>query len=292
MLFLLDLICELTDAGHETPLEGLQHPALDIGEAREVGSDELFERLLRDVESPFDLGGGGAQRRGVLVAGSGLGGEGISEKRLPGDAVRRGTVSGHEGLRLRSPESMPSDGVGQTLLLGVTEGREVQRHGEGEAPRIEALTQLAREAASQEEPAIDPGLLSGEELRDGRRREPVLIGERSDHPDLVHGTQGLLGRVGLEESGLASDAGDGLEDHGDHPQAFGPPPGQALESVEDLEGAVLRRRHAQGQRGKIALSIRALAPQRREAHAETIEGDLQDQAHEDHSSAGRIWWSG
>jgi len=286
------LVCELTDAGEEATLAGLQHPALDVAEAPEVGVDEFLERLLRDVESPFDFGGRGAQRRGVLVAGFGLGGKRVPEKCLPGDAVRRGTVGSHEGLRLRGPEGMPSYGVGQALLLGVTKGREVQCHGEGEAPRIEALAQLRREAASQEEPAFDPGLLSGEELRDGRGREPVLFGKRRDHPDLVHGTQGLSGRVGLEESGLSSDAGDGLEDHGDLPQAFGPPPGQALESVEDLEGAVLRRRHAQGQRGKIALSIRALAPERREAHAETIEGDLQDQAHEDHSSAGRIWWSG
>lgn len=139
---------------------------------------------------------------------------------------------------------MPPYGVGQTLLLGGIEGREVQRHGQGEAPRVEALTQLRREAASQEEPTFHPGLLSLEELRDCRRREPVILGKRRDHPDLVHGTGGLAGTVGLEESGLASDAGDGLEDHRDLPQAFGPPPGQALESVEDLEGAVLRRRHA------------------------------------------------
>jgi hypothetical protein len=42
MKFLLDvgwLVCELTDAGHEAPLAGLEHPALDVGEAREVGSD-------------------------------------------------------------------------------------------------------------------------------------------------------------------------------------------------------------------------------------------------------------
>jgi len=283
------LVCELTDAGHETPLAGLEHPALDVREAREVGLDEFLERILHSVESPFDLGGRGAERRGVLVAGLGLGGKRVPEKCLPGDAVRRSPVGRHEGFCLRGPEGMPSDALGQTLLLGVTEGRKAHRHGEGEAPSIETLAQLAREAASQEEPALDPGLLSLEELRDRRGRESVLVGERSDHPDLVHGARGLAGRVGLEESGLASDADDGLEDHGDLLHAFGTPPGQALEAGEDLESAVIRRRHAQGQRGKIALSIRPLAPERREAHAETIEGDLQDQAHEDHSSAGRIW---
>ncbi len=279
----------MTDAGEEATLAGLEHPALDVAEAPEIGVDELIERLLYSVESPFDLGGCGAQRRGILVAGLGLGGKRVPEECLPGDAVRRGPVGRHEGLGLRGPEGMPSYGVGQALLLRVTEGREAHRHGEGEAPRIEALTQLRRETAGQEEPALDPGLLSSEEFRDRRGRESVLVGKRRDHPDFVHGTRCLAGRVGLEDSGLASDAGDGLEDHGDLPQAFGPPPGQALESVEDLEGAVLRRRHAQGQRGKIALSIRALAPERREAHAESVEGDLQDQAHEDHSSAGRIW---
>jgi hypothetical protein len=132
MKFLLDvgwLVRELTDAGEETPLAGLQHPALDVAEAPEVGVDEFLERLLRDVESPLDLGGRGAQRRGVLVARLGLGGKRVPEKRLPGDAVRRGPIGGHEGLRLRSPESMPSYGIGQTLLLGVAEGRETHRHG-------------------------------------------------------------------------------------------------------------------------------------------------------------------
>lgn len=132
----------MTDAGHEAPLAGQKHPALDVAEAREVGVDELFERLLRGVESPFDLGGCGAEGRGVLVAGLGLGGERVPEECLPGDAVRSGTVGGHEGLGLRGPECMPSYGFGQALLLGVTEGREAQRHGEGEAPRIEALAQL------------------------------------------------------------------------------------------------------------------------------------------------------
>jgi hypothetical protein len=117
MQFLLNRGYELTDAGHEAPLAGLEHPALDVGEAREVGVDEFLERLLRGVESPFDLGGRGAQRRSVLVSGSGLGGEGIPEKSLPGDAVRRGPVGGHEGLGLRGPEGMPPYGIGQALLL-------------------------------------------------------------------------------------------------------------------------------------------------------------------------------
>jgi hypothetical protein len=34
MTFLLNLFYELKDSGLETPLVGLQHPALDIAEAR------------------------------------------------------------------------------------------------------------------------------------------------------------------------------------------------------------------------------------------------------------------
>ena len=271
------------------PLAGLQHPALDIAEATEVRSDEFFERPFRGVEPPFDLGGRGAEGRGVLVAGLWLCGEGVPEKCLPSDAVWRGAVGRHEGLGLAGPEGMPADGVCQALLLRRTEGGEAQRHGEGKAPGIEPRPQIRRETAGQDEPALDPGLLSGEEFRGRCGRESVLVGQRRHHPGLVHRTQGLVGRVGLEESGLPSDAGDGLEDHGDLPSAFGAPLGQAFESVEDLEGAVLRCRYPQGQRGKIALSIRALAAERRECRPETIEGDLKDQAHEDHSSAGRIW---
>ena len=160
----------MTDAGEETPLAGLEHPALDVAEAPEIGVDEFLERLFRDVESPFDLGGSLTEGRGVLITELGLGGERIPQQRLSGDAVRRGAVGRHEGLRLRGPEGMPPYGVGQALLLGVTEGREAHRHGEGEAPGIEPLAQLAREAAGQEEPALDPGLLSSEEFRDRRGR--------------------------------------------------------------------------------------------------------------------------
>src|SRR6266540_51994 len=84
MTFLLDLGYQLKDAGHEAPLAGLEHPSLHIGEALEVGVDEFLERLLRHVEPPFDLGGRGAEGRGVLVAGLGLGGGRAAGQNRPG----------------------------------------------------------------------------------------------------------------------------------------------------------------------------------------------------------------
>jgi hypothetical protein len=117
MTFLLDLGYQLKDAGHEAPLAGLEHPPLHIGEALEVGVDEFLERLLRNVEPPFDFGGRGAEGRGALVAGLGLGGERVPEKRLPGNAVRRGAVGSQEGLRLAGAEGVPPDRIGQALLL-------------------------------------------------------------------------------------------------------------------------------------------------------------------------------
>jgi hypothetical protein len=254
--------------------------------------DERFEGPLRSVELPFDLAGRLSQGRGVLIGGFWLGGEWVSEKCFSSDAVRCGAVGRHKGLRFAGTEGMAADGVGQAPLLRRTEGAEGQGHGEGEAPGVQPRAELGREAASQKEPALHPGLPSSQELRDRRGRQSVLLGQRRDHPGLVHGAYGLSGRVGLEDSSFPHDARDRLEDHGDLPSTFGPPLGHAFESVEDLEASLLGWGDAKGQGGKRALSIRALAPQRGEAGLETIEGDIQDQVHRAESSTGRIWKRG
>ncbi len=113
---LLQLVCELKDAGRQSPLPGFQYPALDIREAREVSADEFLERLFRGVEPPFDLGGRRAQGRGVLITGLRLGGERVPQERLSGDAVGRGAVGRHQGLRLAGGEGVTGSGIGQSHL--------------------------------------------------------------------------------------------------------------------------------------------------------------------------------
>jgi hypothetical protein len=78
MTFLREFLCVVKDPSREASPASLKYPALDIGQAREVGAGELVEGLFRGVYSLFDLGGSGAQGRGVLVAGSWLGRERVS----------------------------------------------------------------------------------------------------------------------------------------------------------------------------------------------------------------------
>jgi len=113
------------NAGHEPTLPGLKNPALDIGEAREVAVDEFLQRLFRGVIPPFDLGGRGAQGRGVLVAGLGLSGEGVAQERLTRDAVLGGAVRRQECLRLTRGESVAHDRTGKVQLGPASEGAEL-----------------------------------------------------------------------------------------------------------------------------------------------------------------------
>jgi len=138
------------------------------------------------------------------------------------------------------------DRVGEAPLLPRGEGRKSDGHGEAEAPGIEPHLELSREPPRENEPALDPGLPPPQDLPDRQGGESVLLVEGRDDAGLVHGARGLSRRVGLEEAGLERDGASGLEDDGDLSAALRAPAGQALESVDDLEGAVLPLGHAQG----------------------------------------------
>lgn len=80
------------NASGETPPAGLEDSSLDIGQAPEIGVDELREHALGGIESRGDLGSRAAQRRGALVARVRLGSERIAQERLASDVIRRGVV--------------------------------------------------------------------------------------------------------------------------------------------------------------------------------------------------------
>lgn len=130
-MFLLELVGVVKDPSHETSPAGLQYPALDIGQTREVGAGEFVKRLFRGVHPLFDLGGGGAQGRGVLVAGLWLGGERVSQESLSGDAVLDGAVRRDEGLRLARGQGVTFDRRGQRRLGPVIVGAKLQGHRQG-----------------------------------------------------------------------------------------------------------------------------------------------------------------
>jgi hypothetical protein len=273
MAFLRELAGVVKDPSDETSPPGLKYPTLDIGQAREVGAGELVKRLFRGVYSLFDLGGGGAQGRGVLVAGSWLGGEGVSQESLSGDGVLRGTVRGDEGLRLARRQGVTFHRRGQRHLGPTIVCAEPEGHREGQASLVEAPAKLRRQATRQGEAAIDPCLLVSEELGDGRQAQFVVVQERRDDASLVHGPGGLAGGVGGQEPSLHGNTRDGLHHGGDLLPTLALPRHQALEAVDDLEAAARGGGHAQRHGSQRVHWIRTLAAQWRQGVPQLVDGD-------------------
>jgi len=96
-----------------------------------------------------------------------------------------------------------------------------------------------------------------EDLGRARQRQPVVCEQRMDDESLLHGGHGARRRVGSHKGGLELRTARGLLDHRRHPAgALSGPALQALEAVDDLEGAVLERYHAQRQVGQCRLGAR------------------------------------
>lgn len=277
------------DAGGQPAAAGLHDAPLGIGEAGEVGLGESVEVPLDGLVSGGPVGGGCAERGGPLVGDAGQGGAGIAEKGLAGGGVRGAAEGGEEGLRFPGGEGVTADGVGQAKLVGAGEGGDGEGGGEGEAAGIEADGQLGDEAAGEREAPTDPGLLAAEELGDGGQGEAVLVGKRGGDAGLVHGAEGLAGGVGGEEARLGGGAGDGFDDDGNCREPVSNPAGQALEAVEDLEGAVGGGGDAQRERREIGPAVGPSAPQGRPGGPEAVGSDFEDGIHRAASSTGRIW---
>jgi hypothetical protein len=277
------------DAGGQPAPAGLHDAPLGIGEAGEVGLGKGVEVPLDGLVAGGPAGCGCAEGGGPLVGNAGQCGAGIAKEGLAGGGVRGAAVGGEEGLRFPGGEGVTADGVGQAQLVGAREGGDGEGGGEGEAAGIEAGGQLGGEAAGEREAPIDPGLLAAEELGDGGQGEAVLVGERGDDAGLVHGAEGLPGRVGGEETRLGGGAGDGLDDDGDPAEPLAGPAGQALEAVEDLEGAVGGGGDAQRQRREIGPAVGPRAPQGRPGGPEAVGRNFEDGIHRAASSTGRIW---
>ena len=117
----------------------------------------------------------------------------------------------------------------------------------------------------------------------------VVIGQRADHARLVHRAQRAARSVGLEQPGLAHDAGRVLDDDGDVRVTVAGPARQALEPVEHLVGAVAGRGDAQGQRGEGARGIGTWAAQGRERDGEALDRQVEHARHGRGSSRGSNW---
>jgi hypothetical protein len=278
---------QLDDLGGQTPLAGLQGPPFGVGEAGEVERQQLLEGALGLIEARLELARRGAQGRDRSRAGGGHGPAGIAHERLAGGRVAGRAPGGEEGFGLPRAHAMAREGIGHALLIPAREHGHGGGRGGREAAGIDLRDHVRGEPAAEGQASVHPAPAAAEQLGDLGGREVIVVGQRADHAGLIHGAQGPLRGVRLEQPGLAGDAG-GVFDHHRHVRvAATGPVGEALEAVEHFVAAVAGRGHAQGQRGERARRIGARSPQRRECGGQPIDRDVEHEVHGRGPSTGR-----
>lgn len=278
------------DLGGQAPLAGLQDPAVGVGEAGEVEGQQFVEGALGLVEASLKLAGRRAEGRDGRLAGRGHRAARITQQRLTGSGIVGRDPPGREkGLGLARGQAVARESVGQARLLRPRQGGEGVRGGRGEPAGLDVRRHGGREPAAERQTAIDPAPAAVEQLGDLRRREMVVVGQGADDARLVHRAQGAARGVGLEQPGLAHDAGGILDDHGHVGVAGAGPVRQAFEPIEHLVGAGVGRGDAQRQRGEPAGGIGARATQRRQRGGQVRDRQLEHGAHGRASSRGRSW---
>jgi len=282
---------QLDDLSGQPPLAGLEHALFRVGEASEIQVRELLERVFGLQEARLELARGGPERGDREVAGRGRGAARIAHQRLAGRGVRRRAPGREQGLGLPGAQPVADDALGQTFLLPGRQAGQLVRGGGREAPGVEMARALGGELLAEGQAPVHPPAPAAQQPGDLRGRELIVGGEGVDDARLVHRARGALGRVGLEQPGLAHHAGErvGFHDHGDVGVALAAPTGQPLEAIEDLVGAVADRCDPHGQRGQRGAGIRARAPERGERGGQPIDGDIEDRTHGRSSDSGRSW---
>jgi hypothetical protein len=184
---------------------------------------------------------------------------------------------------------MAREGVGHALLITAREHREGGGRGGREAAVIDLRGHVRRGPAADGQAPVHPAPAAAEQLGDLGGGEVIVVGQRADHAGLIHGAQGRPRGVSLEQPGLADDAGGVFHDHGHMHVAGAGPVGETLEAVEHFVGAVPGWEDAQGQRGEGAGGIGARSAQRRQLRGESIDRDVEQDAHGREASTGRSW---
>jgi hypothetical protein len=250
----------LLGEGKERAVLGREAAPLGIGEAG-IGKDEIgkgVESAASLVEPELERGGeraghgrgrrGGPQHRErVAEKAAALG---VVLAQTQGDKQRRGLavaelmapLAGHHvALKLRLH---PAQGIGE-------------RGPDGEGVDLALNGGVATE---QGVTAHDPALAPAEQPRDGGETDAGLGDHRVDDAGLVERREGAGGSVGAQHQGERVEPARGaLEDDGHGRVAGLAPAMQALEAVDDLEGAVCGRDDPQRQirQRSVAIAERA-----------------------------------
>ena len=136
---------------------------------------------------------------------------------------------------------------------------------------------FGREPCGQGITAYGPGLATAEEPRGGGEAQAVLVDEGMDDTGFIHRRGGTRGSIGAQEQELELRDSTGMFDHGGHELVpLVAPALEALEAIDDLEGAVRAASDADRQLRLIFNRARrgSMAAQRLEAEPQQGDGDV------------------
>jgi hypothetical protein len=286
---LLDRAGEPNDLRGQAPLAGFQDPPVGVGETGEVERQQLRERAFGVIEAGLELAGRRPEGRDGRIVRRGDCATRIAQQRLARGAVVGATPGLKKRVRLARAQAVAQEGIGQARLLRARERREAVGGGRREPAGIDVPSHDGREPAAEGEATIDPAAAAAEQLGDLRRGELVVVGQRAHYARFVHGAHRAARGVGVEQPGLAHDAGGVLDDDRHLRVAVARPVRQALKPIEHLVGAVTVCGDAQRQRSEHARGIRAWAAQGRERRREVRDRQVEHGAHGRRSSRGRSW---
>jgi hypothetical protein len=272
---------EGADLGDEAAAPGLKNPPLGVGKALYRDLSQFIEFAFQAREPFVQVPGAPLQGRGALALRLGAPRARLAKKRLLRRLVRSRLVGGDKGLGLVGVEAVSLDRVRERDLPASGEGAQPQRRGQAEAARVQPRLQRGRKLPRELQTTLDPLLSAAESLADRANGTAVLVRIRADHPGLVHGAAGARRRVALKDLLLGGDGrgGFGFDDDRNLAQAFGGPPREPLEPVDDLAGPVFETNDPQGQRRERLRARGTLPAQDREARAELLDRDLLHERH-------------
>ena len=248
----------MVKVGEGRGVEGLEAAALGRGEVvGEREGAESVEGAADLLELALELDGAGGDGRGGRFGPQ-------AAERVAQQLAAVGLVGAGEELDqsdcLGRTQAMALGAVEELVLVLVAERAQGVRERRPDGAPGEPALRGRRQAGAKRQARLDPARLVAQQPRDAAGGQPVLLGERADHPRLVEGGRGARRGIGEQQEPLVlGGQRRALDDDGHAGRALLAPALQALEAVDDLEAAVVGGGDSQRQIGQLLRRDLALA---------------------------------